>query len=444
LDASLLSNTFVINRLQYSTMKLNCRLLAKSLSLALSLTALTTKAQAQCTVTLQASDTIICFGDSVVLNAIIPSDSLTTTFVAGNNHRGNMFDIVALNDITITGFSAHPMANTTIEIYYKAGTFVGFENNASAWTLAGSAAVIAQPQGTPTPVPVAVNVLIPQGQTYAFYVSSTNAAVSLNYTDGTTVGNVFSQDGNLQFIEGYGIEYPFSGAPFSPRIFNGNIHYAATDSASYLWSTGDTTSYIVVHPSNDTNYTVNVQVPSCPLYTDSVSVSITTPVVNLGNDFLMCLHHSNLLSAGTGFSDYLWSTGDTTSSISINGNTLGVGTHLFVLTASDSNGCSNSDSITVTVDNCVGIQNNSNKLSALIYPNPANQNVTIRFDLPEASEVQMTLINTLGQEVKIIANGTFGVGTQVFKTDLSDIQKGIYFTRIIINGQPAVYRLVKH
>jgi trimeric autotransporter adhesin len=49
--------------------------------------------------------------------------------------------------------------------------------------------------------------------------------LGITYTDGTAVGNVYAQDANIQYKEGYG------GAYFnlvnSPRIFNGRIMYSA-------------------------------------------------------------------------------------------------------------------------------------------------------------------------------------------------------------------------
>ncbi len=153
--------------------------------------------------------------------------TLSTTFAAGNNHRGNMFDLVAINQVTIQSFDVHPQGDTNIEVYYKTGTHVGFETNAGAWTLVGDADVVAQPQGTPTPVPLSINVSIDVGETYAFYVTSSNVAVSLNYSNGSTRGNVFASDANLQFLEGTGLEYPYAngGGLFIPRVWNGVIHY---------------------------------------------------------------------------------------------------------------------------------------------------------------------------------------------------------------------------
>ncbi len=224
--------------------------------LALLFTAQMQMLKAQCTVTVTPTADTLCLGDSTTLTAAVPgSGSVFTTMAGGNNHRGNMFDLTAINTVTITQFDANPMATTNIAIYYRVGTHVGFQNNAAGWTLIGTANnVVPLGSPTPTPVPVPINITIPAGQTYAFYVTSTNVAVSLNYTNGTTVGNVFASDANLQFKEGSGMEYPFcnGGSPFTPRNWNGRIHYTVPVAATYAWSTGATTSTITVMPTATT------------------------------------------------------------------------------------------------------------------------------------------------------------------------------------------------
>lgn len=260
----------------------------------------------QCTFSLTASDTLICPGDTVNIAAAGPITDLQTTFAAGNNHRGNMFDITAINSVIIEGFDAHPMGNTTIEIYYKTGSYAGSENNAAAWTFVGSAAVVAQPTGTPTPIPVNVGVTIPAGQTYAFYVTSNNTGVSLNYTNGTTAGNVYASDANIQFLEGCGLEYPFSGSPFSPRIWNGIIHYSPVAGASYLWNTGATTSAIDVTPMSTTTYTVDITASGCSTFTDSVQINVSDINIDLGADIDLCAGDSVMLNAGNPGATYEW------------------------------------------------------------------------------------------------------------------------------------------
>jgi len=155
------------------------------------------------------------------------ASALTTTMAAGYSQSGNMFDVTALDTVTITSVDAHPLANTDYAIYYKTGSHVGFENNAAAWTLLGTAlGVVAQPQGTPTPIPIAIDVTIPAGETCAFYVTSTTTATQW-YTKGSAVGNVFVSDAYIQVREGTGNAYPF-GTVYSPRVFNGIVHYSAT------------------------------------------------------------------------------------------------------------------------------------------------------------------------------------------------------------------------
>ncbi len=153
-----------------------------------------------------------------------PPTPFTTTFAAGNGFDGNMFDITAINTVTIDSFAANFNAGMgTAEIWYRPGTHVGFTGSNAGWTLAGTAAYNSTGNGAPgTSIDVFVNVTIPAGQTYAFYV---HGSAGISYTNGTGVGNIFSQDANIIFMEGYG------GAYFalvnSPRIFNGRIMYSA-------------------------------------------------------------------------------------------------------------------------------------------------------------------------------------------------------------------------
>lgn len=153
-----------------------------------------------------------------------PPSPITTTFQGGNGFDGNMFDIIAINTVTIDSFAANFNAGSgTAEIWYRPGTHVGFTNSNAGWTLAGTAAYTSTGNGTPgTSINVYVNVTIPAGQTYAFYVHGTGG---ITYTNGTAVGNVYVADANLQVTEGYGGAY-FALTNF-PRVFNGRIMYSA-------------------------------------------------------------------------------------------------------------------------------------------------------------------------------------------------------------------------
>ncbi|RMH60902.1 MAG: T9SS C-terminal target domain-containing protein [Calditrichaeota bacterium] len=62
------------------------------------------------------------------------------------------------------------------------------------------------------------------------------------------------------------------------------------------------------------------------------------------------------------------------------------------------------------------------------YPNPFNPGTVIRYELPEAGNVQLTVYNALGQEVKVLVNEKQNAGehTVTFHAS-SDLASGIYF-----------------
>ena len=291
-------------------------------------------------------DTAVCAGEQVTLSANVAAAPLQTTLGGGNNHRGNMFDITATNAVTITGFDAHPMGNTTIEIYYRPGSYVGFESNPAGWTLAGSAAVTAQPMGTLTPVPATLSINIPAGQTYGFYVTSTNTSVSLNYSNGSAVGNVYSSDANIQFKEGAGFEYPFTagGGINMPRVWNGAIHYSTATGATFVWdnSVTDNTAFA---PANTNDYIVTATDVNGCADTDTVNVVVKAlPNVLAGNDTAVCQGEQAILS-GSGATTYAWSGGVTDAIAFTPSNTL-----TYTVTGTAANGCSNTAAAEVAVN----------------------------------------------------------------------------------------------
>ncbi len=155
---------------------------------------------------------------------------LTTIYTGDNQQDGIMFDITATNSVVIAGFDCN-LGNTVtpynMEIYYKSGTHDGFTNNAAAWTLAGSASgFMGLGLGVPTSIPIVVNLAIPQGQTYAFYITGTgnNAYVTYSGNLPTPLGNQSASDANITIWEGTSKAYPF-GAEDAARNPNITCHY---------------------------------------------------------------------------------------------------------------------------------------------------------------------------------------------------------------------------
>jgi len=68
------------------------------------------------------------------------------------------------------------------------------------------------------------------------------------------------------------------------------------------------------------------------------------------------------------------------------------------------------------------------------YPNPFNQSTCINFEIPEQSFVSLVVHNLLGQEVGIITEKEFSVGTHSVTFDASYLANGIYFYTLKTGG----------
>jgi hypothetical protein len=103
------------------------------------------------------------------------------------------------------------------------------------------------------------------------------------------------------------------------------------------WSTGDTTSSITVTTSG--SYSVTYFNGCDPATSESVEITVfPLPVVNISGGPI-CPGSTTVLDAGAGYQSYLWSTGQTTQTISV--NTAG----LYSVTVIDNNGCTGSGNI---------------------------------------------------------------------------------------------------
>lgn len=67
------------------------------------------------------------------------------------------------------------------------------------------------------------------------------------------------------------------------------------------------------------------------------------------------------------------------------------------------------------------------------YPNPFNPSTVIRYSIPEAAEVTITVYDVLGNEIAEPVNGYHSAGNYEVQFDASQLSSGIYFYRISAN-----------
>jgi gliding motility-associated-like protein len=134
-------------------------------------------------------------------------------------------------------------------------------------------------------------------------------------------------------------------APTGPICEGESVALSASGALSYVWNPGGPGASIIVTPGATTSYLVTgTDANGC---TDTATIVVTIhplPNVDLGPDRDLCVGQQAQLAA-TGASSYLWSTGETTSSINVQPTT----TTSYSVIGTDLNGCSSSDTVTVNV-----------------------------------------------------------------------------------------------
>lgn len=127
--------------------------------------------------------------------------------------------------VTVNSFQMYfkGTVNRNVSVYWKAGTYVGSEATAGAWTLLGTVNVTPGGDGTLTAVALG-GVTIPAGQTYGFKVW--DGGTGLTNGPGLDLHNPSSaSDANLSLVSNrYTCNVIFE-APSQPLGWQGNVLY---------------------------------------------------------------------------------------------------------------------------------------------------------------------------------------------------------------------------
>ncbi|NBC27944.1 MAG: T9SS type A sorting domain-containing protein [Bacteroidetes bacterium] len=76
------------------------------------------------------------------------------------------------------------------------------------------------------------------------------------------------------------------------------------------------------------------------------------------------------------------------------------------------------------------------------YPNPFNPSTNISFNLPQASNVSLTVYNVIGQRVAVLANGVLQSGTHTYQFDASNLASGMYLYRLETENFSSVRKMM--
>jgi endonuclease/exonuclease/phosphatase family metal-dependent hydrolase len=76
------------------------------------------------------------------------------------------------------------------------------------------------------------------------------------------------------------------------------------------------------------------------------------------------------------------------------------------------------------------------------YPNPFNPSTTIKFEVPEATHVNLELYDLLGRRVKVLFDGQVKAGTTEVLAKAEELASGVYFYHLITPEFYSVKKLV--
>jgi len=170
---------------------------------------------------------------------------------------------------------------------------------------------------------------------------------------------------------------------------------------------------------------------SCPSLTRDTVIAtvIPLPPVSLGADTMTECGVNITLDAGAGYTIYSWSTAETTQTISV--DTLGD----YIVTVTDTMGCSNSD--TIHVDCFVGFSSITAVNNVNVYPNPTSGIITVEI----GDHITNALVRWMDVQGHLVSEDRLN-GIRKKQYDLSSAAKGIYLLQVISEEGVSIHRVI--
>lgn len=272
------------------------------------------------TATISGSPLSFCQGDSSLLTATAAS-----TYLWNTGETTQSIYVNASGDFVVTITDSNGCTDVSDT------TSIAVNPAPSATILAGGPTTFCQGGSVTLSSSAASGNLWSNGLT----TQNVNVTSSGNYSVTVTDGNGCSAISTPIVVTVNSNPAPSITPSASPTFCNGDsISLTCSAGSSYSWSTGETTQSIVVNSSG--SYVVTMtDANGCSGSTPSITISVLpnpTPVIDTSSSSI-CSGISITLDAGTGYTDYLWSTSEITQIITI------AATGSYDVTVTDGNGC---------------------------------------------------------------------------------------------------------
>jgi uncharacterized delta-60 repeat protein len=225
----------------------------------------------------------------------------------------------------------------------------------------------------------------------------------------------------------------------SPVCEGDNLQFNAAPNLTYSWTGPIGLSFSIRNPTipatlgiAGTYQLTGVSAQGC-INTGEVEVFVNEkPQISFSSNSPVCIGQTALLAAFGG-ENYSWTGPNGFSSnaqtpVFLVNNVAQAG--VYEVTVADFNDCKNSASITLVVDECVGIEDLQQNSSFTIFPNPANTTVNIK-NLPAN-----TLLTIMDLNGKVVVREMVYNSTQSIQID--HLHSGVYLVNVLNKTQKLV------
>jgi len=228
-------------------------------------------------------------------------------------------------------------------------------------------------------------------------------------------------------------------APSNTVCAGSSITLYAIGNFNFSWSTGTSGPSVVVSPTANTTYTLQVVASNGCTGLGTIAVTVKPkPQVfaQSNNSGAMCVGESvTLIGSGAGLVSYAWNSNNV-SIITQLANVSPNVTTTYTLTGTDANGCSNTAVVTQLVDACTSLAQKSNGAEVKLFPNPTGGQFTIA-----SGNVLVKTVEVSDVTGKLIYKGQSETENVVLS--LENQPAGIYFVKITSEGNYRTIKVIK-
>ena len=314
-------------------------------------------------------------GGTPLVSAPVPSTTTAgvyTYYVSQANSNNDESQRVAIT-VTINALPSTPVISTSGNTSFCTGGSVvltSSETNGNTWsTNATTAAITVTTSGS-----------------YIVTVTNNNGCSA---TSASTIVNVSSAP------------VPTINASATAACSGETVTLTSSTADAYLWSNGDTTQAIQVTASGNFSV-ITTNSNACDGVGTSVQTTVTfTTTPSAAASFSTNGNVVTFTNTSTGASSYSWDFSDFTNSSATSPSHAFIsnGSYPVILTAING-ACS--DTLLLTINITVGIEELMGLNNISIYPNPANENLVVAFDNQSGSAFKLLVSDRVGRIIQTI------------------------------------------